>query len=400
MTTQLPLTGIRVLDFGRYIAGPYCAMLLADFGAEVIRIERREGGEDRNVAPITEATDKPGEGPMFIGLNRNKKGITLDPAHAEAREIKRRLISSADVVIANLPLDVLQKLELDYESLTAIKPDIILTRISAFGHEGPYVNRVGFDPVVQAMSGAMSLTGFPGAPVRSVVNFEDYGTALHAAFGTMVALFERQKTGRGQIVDASLLATGVTFMQALLAERYVLDIVRTQRGNTGFHGAPADAYQTKDGWVMVAVIGQPMFKRWARLVGRPDLIDDLRCVDDLSRGNNYELITEAMNAWTKALTTEEAINQLEAARIPCGKVYALGEVFDDPQVQARNLFKFVDYPGSKKVVPLANTPVQLSETPGTVRHRAPTLGEHTDEVLSELGFGADEIAEFRKAGVI
>ena len=218
-----------MLDFGRYIAGPYCAMLLADMGAEVIRIERREGGEDRYVAPITSPPNQPGEGPMFIGLNRNKKGITLDPAHAEAREIKRRLIASADVVIANLPLDVLQKLELDYESLTAIKPDIILTRISTFGHEGPYANRVGFDSVVQAMSGAMSLTGFPGPPLRSVVNFADYGTALHAAFGTMVALFERARSGKGQIVDASLLATGATFMQALLAERHVLDLVRQQR---------------------------------------------------------------------------------------------------------------------------------------------------------------------------
>lgn len=396
MMIQAPLTGIRVLDFGRYIAGPYCAMLLADFGAEVIRIERREGGEDRYVAPITQS----GEGPMFIGLNRNKKGFTLNPAHPDSREIKRRLIASADVVIANLPTDVLQKLELDYESLSEIKPDIILTRISAFGHEGPYATRVGFDPVVQAMSGAMSLTGFPGAPVRSVVNFEDYGTALHAAFGTMVALFERQRTGRGQIVDASLLATGVTFMQALLAEAHVLDIVRTQRGNTGFHGAPADAYQTKDGWVMVAVIGQPMFKRWARLVGRPELIDDPRCADDLARGDNYELITEAMNAWTRQRTTNEAIRQLEAARVPCGKVHALSEVFDDPQVQARRLFKSLDYPGSPKTIPIANTPVQLSETPGAIAHRAPTLGEHTDEVLTGLGFSEDEIIGFRQAAVI
>ncbi len=393
---QLPLQGIRVLDFGRYIAGPYCSMLLADFGAEVIRIERREGGEDRNVAPITET----GEGPMFIGLNRNKKGITLDPGHAEAGEIKRRLISSADVVLANLPLDVLQKLGLDYDSLTAIKPDIILTRISTYGHEGPYVNRVGFDPVIQAMSGAMTLTGTPGIPIRSAVPFEDYGTALHAAFGTMVALFDRQKSGRGQIVDASLLATGMTFMQSLLAERYVLDIVRQQQGNTAYHAAPADSYRTKDGWVIVAVIGQPMFKRWARLVGRPDLIDDPRCVDDLSRGNNSEMITEAMNAWVSQLTTDEVIAQLEQARIPCGKVFQLGEVFDDPQVKARGLFKFIDYPGGKKEIPLPNTPVQLSETPGSVRHRAPMLGEHTDEVMLQLGFKPTEISDFREAGVI
>ncbi|MEK7829776.1 MAG: CoA transferase, partial [Acidobacteriota bacterium] len=348
MTT--PLSGIRVLDFGRYIAGPYCSMLLADFGAEVIRIERREGGEDRYVSPITESPDGLGEGPMFIGFNRNKKSITLDPAHPVSREIKRRLIASADVVIANLPLDVLAKLELDYESLKAIKPDVIFGRVSTYGHEGPYANRVGFDPVIQAMSGAMALTGTPGVPIRSVVPFEDFGTALHTAFGVMVALFERQKTGRGQIVDASLLATGMMFMQSLLAERYALGIVRQQQGNTGYTAAPADCYKTTDGWVIVAVIGQPMFKRWARMVGRADLIDDARCVDDLARGNNSELINSAMDGWISTLTTAEAISQLEAARVPCGKVFALGEVFDDPQVQARGLFKFLDYPGGAKPI--------------------------------------------------
>jgi crotonobetainyl-CoA:carnitine CoA-transferase CaiB-like acyl-CoA transferase len=397
---NLPLAGIRVLDFGRYIAGPYCAMLLADFGAEVIRIERREGGEDRYLAPITEPTDKPGEGPLFIGLNRNKRGLTLDPAHPESKEIKRRLIHSADVVIANLPLDVLAKLALDYDSLIAIKPDIILTRISTFGHTGPYANRVGFDPVVQAMSGAMSLTGFPGAPVRSVVNFEDYGTALHAAFGTMVALFERERTGRGQIVDASLLATGVTFMQTLLAEAYVLDITRQSQGNTGFHAAPADCYRTKDGWLVVHVNGQPMFKRWARLMQREDLLNDPRCVDDLTRANHHELIAEIMNAWTAQRSNAEAIKELEAARIPCGEVYELNQVFNDPQVKARKLFQPLAYPGSPKEVPVANTPVQLSATPGAIHHRAPTLGEHTDDVLLDLGFDAEEIAGFHTVGVV
>jgi crotonobetainyl-CoA:carnitine CoA-transferase CaiB-like acyl-CoA transferase len=393
---NLPLAGIRVLDFGRYIAGPYCAMLLADFGAEVIRIERREGGEDRYIAPVTVE----GEGAMFLGLNRNKKSVTLDPAHPDSREIKRRLIASADVVIANLPVDVLERLGLDYESLRAVKPDIILTRISTFGPDGPYARRVGFDSVVQAMSGAMSLTGFPGPPVRSAVPFEDFGTALHAAFGTMVVLFEKQRTGQGQIVDASLLATGLTFMQTLLAERYALEITRKQRGNTAFHTAPADAYQTRDGWIFVQVMGAPMFKRWAKVVGRPDLVDDPRCADDITRADNHHIITEAMTAWTIERTTDEAIKLLEEARVPCGKVYEIGEVFEDPQVKARELLTFTDYPGSNKEVMVPNTPVRLSETPGEVRRRAPLLGEHTDEVLLDLGFGAEEIAVFRSSKVV
>jgi len=395
-TMNPPLAGIRVLDFGRYIAGPYCAMLLADFGAEVIRIERREGGEDRYVAPIAQQ----GEGPMFIGLNRNKKSVTIDLAHPDSREIKRRLIASADVVIANLPMNVLRKLELDYDSLTTIKPDIILTQISAFGAEGPYANRVGFDPVAQAMSGAMSVTGFPGAPIRSAVPFEDFGTALHAAFGSVAALYEKRKTGRGQIVEASLLATSVTFMQTLLAEHYVTGVERRQQGNTAFHVAPSDAYQTKDGWIIIHVIGNPMFKRWAILVGRADLIDDTRCADDISRANNHQLITEAMNDWTNQRTTEEAMRQLEEARVPCGKVYELSEVLDDPQVKARELIRFVEYPGSAKPVPVPNTPVRLSETAGEVRRRAPMLGEHTDEVLRELGFNVEEINEFRVRKVV
>jgi crotonobetainyl-CoA:carnitine CoA-transferase CaiB-like acyl-CoA transferase len=395
-----PLSSIRVLDFGRFIAGPYCAMLLSDFGAEVIRVERREGGEDRYVAPITDPVSGLGEGPMYIGLNRNKKSVTLDPAHPDSREIKRRLIASADVVVANLPAPVLRKLGLDYDSLKAIKPDIILTQISAFGADGPYANRVGFDPVAQAMSGAMSVTGFPGAPIRSVVPFEDFGTALHAAFGTMAALYEKQKTGRGQIVEASLLATGVTFMQTLLAEHYVTGVERRQQGNTGFHVAPSDTYQTKDGWIIIHVIGNPMFNRWAKLVGRDDLIDDPRCADDISRANNHHLITEAMNDWANQRATEEAMRELENARVPCGKVYELSEVLDDPQVKARELIKFVEYPGSAKPVPAPNTPVRLSETPGEVRRRAPILGEHTDEVLLGLGFGAEEIGGFRNSGVI
>ncbi len=195
-----PLAGIRVIDFGRFIAGPYCGMLLADMGADVIRVDRRQGSEDRYTGPVTEQ----GEGGAFLSLNRNKRSLTLDTSKPESAEVIRRLVKSADVVVANLPIAVMTKMGLDYASLHGLKPGIILARISTFGPDGPYANRSGFDTIAQAMSGAMSLTGFPdGPPVRSLVPFADYGTALHTAFGVVVALYHRAKTGEGQIVDGS-----------------------------------------------------------------------------------------------------------------------------------------------------------------------------------------------------
>ena len=391
-----PLDGIRVIDFGRFIAAPYCAVLFADMGADVIRVERCGGGEDRYLGPVVES----GEGGLFLNVNRRKRGITLNFAHAESGEIIRRLILSADIVTVNLPLDVMKKLGLDYESLCEIKPDIILVMASAFGPDGPYTDRVGFDTVAQAMSGAMSLTGFPGTPVRDIVSFVDYGTALHAAFGAMVALYDRRETGRGRLIDVSLLATGVTFMQPLLAERVASGISRGQQGNASYYAAPSDAYRTRDGWVMVQAIGSAMFHRWARVVGREDLVADPRCLDDITRATNYELINEVMNAWCSARTRDEVIAELERARIPCGPVYNLDEVIADEQVRARNLLEEADFPGNPRPVTLSRTAVRVRGAEAEGPGRAPALGEHTREVLAELGFTSREIEALREAGVV
>ena len=391
------LQGIRVIDFGRFIAAPYCAMLLADFGADVIRVERREGGEDRFLGPVTES----GEGGLFLNLNRNKRGMTLDFANPTSAEITRRLIKGADIVIVNLPIDVMKKINLDYDSLREIKPDIILVMASTFGPDGPYATRVGFDTVAQAMSGAVSLTGFPDSPpVRAMAAYCDFGTALHGAFGAMAALYEREKSGRGQVIDVSLLATAMTMITPLLAERVLTGIERRQQGNASYYSAPSDIYRAKDGWVLTQVIGNPMFRRWARVVGREDLIDDPRCKDDITRGNHYEFIAQVMNEWCARKTRDEAISELEKARIPCGPVYNLDEVLSDPQVKARGLLQELEYPTSRKLIPVSHPALRMSETPAQLRHRAPMLGEHTNDVLRELGFTAEEIEAFRTAGAV
>ena len=390
------LHGYRVLDFGRYIAGPFCGTLLGDYGAEVIRVERVKGSEDRYLQPVT---DK-GEGSMFLQLNRNKLGFTLNPTKPEGKSIVEKLVKTADIVIANLPDSTLKAMHLDYESLEKVNPKIILTSNTAFGTTGPYSDRVGFDGVAQAMSGAMNMTGDPDIPLKAFSPYVDFCTASLAAYGTLLAILERQKTGKGQRVQTSLLSTALTMTNSHVMEQKLLKKNRIATRNRSQTSAPADTFQTKDGWVLVHTVGQPLFERWAELIGEPEWISDPRFKDDISRGDHGEIISNRMAKWCKDKTNKEVLNKLDKARIPGGEVLRAKEVLEEQHIIARNLFLDLEYANLKEPAPIMSPAVELSENPGHINHSAPLLGEHTETIMIELGYTKEEIKNLKNKKII
>ena len=390
------LEGVKVLDFGRYIAGPFCGALLADYGAEVIRIERVNGSEDRYVTPVS----NDGQGAMFLQLNRNKLGLTLNPTKDKGKEIVKRLVERSDIVIANLPEQTLKSMGLDYEDLKSINPGIILTSNTAFGTTGPYAERVGFDGVAQAMSGAMDMTGDPEKPTKAYAPYVDFCSASLAAFGTLLAFLEKQKTGKGQRVQTSLLQTALTTTNSLLIEQEILNVNREASMNRAQTSGPSDTFKTKDGWILVQTVGRPLFERWANLMGEDHWLNDKKFEDDLSRGENGLIISERMAEWCSQRTSAEAIKELESSRIPVGEVLKANETLHEEHILKKGSFIKMKYPTMDKEYSVVGPAIDLSENPGEIKTRSPELGEHNIEILSGLGYSQEEIDQLKEDRII
>tara|TARA_B100001057_G_scaffold81736_1_gene77201 strand:+ start:7828 stop:9012 length:1185 start_codon:yes stop_codon:yes gene_type:complete len=390
------LEGVKVLDFGRYIAGPFCGALLADYGAEVIRIERVNGSEDRYVTPVS----NDGQGAMFLQLNRNKLGLTLNPTKDKGKEIVKRLVERSDIVIANLPEQTLKSMGLNYEDLKSINPGIILTSNTAFGTTGPYAERVGFDGVAQAMSGAMDMTGDPEKPTKAYAPYVDFCSASLAAFGTLLAFLEKQKTGKGQRVQTSLLQTALTTTNSLLIEQEILNVNREASMNRAQTSGPSDTFKTKDGWILVQTVGRPLFERWANLMGEDHWLNDKKFEDDLSRGENGLIISERMAEWCSQRTSAEAIKELESSRIPVGEVLKANETLHEEHILKKGSFIKMKYPTMDKEYSVVGPAIDLSENPGEIKTRSPELGEHNIEILSGLGYSQEEIDQLKEDRII
>ena len=393
------LDGVRVLDFGSYLAGPYGCMLLADHGAEVIRAEPPGGKVDRELGPHT----LDGQ-PVSYGLTvqRNKKNITLNLRSETGVRLLDELVRKVDVVIHNNPKGTDEAKLLDYERLRGINPTIIVVCVTGFGQTGPYAERLCFDAIAQAMCGAMSFTGYPGTPpLRAAVPFIDFNTAIRVALGAMLALYERKASGQGQFVDIALfdVAFSLTGAMGIPYEYKVLGEIRKPIGNGAFYAYCCSA-KAADGYLMINVIGNSMWRRMCRLMKREDMVNDPRFNSNTKRYRNYLIIDEVVNDWIRDITVAEAIQLLDKAAIPCGPVNSVPAVLSEPQLAAREMLVEVDCPGAGNV-PIPGVTIKLSRTPGKIAKRASAVGEDNEDVYgSLLGYGPEALKRFKEEQVI
>lgn len=384
------LGDVRVLDLSRVRSGPTCVKQLADFGADVIKIETPLGDGDGAVR----------EGPDFQNLHRNKRSLTLNLKAPKGREIFLHLVAGADVVVENYRPDVKHRLGLDYESLRAVNPRIILASISGFGQDGPYAERPGFDQIAQGMSGLMSVTGFADQPpLRSGAAIADVTAGLHAALGVLTALYEREHSGQGQWVHSSLLMSGIALLDFQAARYLMKGEVPQRSGNDHPTSMPTSAYATADGHINIGAYGQPFWMRLCETLERADLLQDPRfSTDPLRVRHRAELNTELARSFSQN-SSAHWISLLNLNGVPCGPIYAMDQVFADPQVQHLGAAQTLQHPqlGPIQVINQAAT---LTRTPAQLLSATPALGEQSGEVLMQAGYSAAEIEQFRREGVI
>lgn len=391
------LNNIRVVDITRYVAGPMCAAQLADLGADVIHVEDVGGGEDRTPLPVD--PDYPG-GAGFIQVNRNKRSIGLNLKSAEGNGVLKRIVANSDIVVSNVPPRASAALGIDYESLCALRPDIIAVEITSFGRVGPYANRTGFDAIAQVMSGATHLSGWPEQPMKSAAAWVDMTAANHATTGALAALLHRQASGEGQRVEVNLWRSALTITNYFLTEELLTGMARGGIGNRAPSGGPADLVQTKDGAIYVAVLGNPMFRRYAELIGNPDLLHDPALQTDEGRADHGERLSQETAEWAGNRTTSEALAALADARIPAGPLLTPKQILEDEHVRQSGYLRHVAVPGLPEPIPYVQPAYTLSASPASIEAGPPAPGEHTDEILRELGYAATEIDELRRAAAI
>src|SRR6185295_3213625 len=389
------LDGITVLDLTRVLSGPYCAMLLGDMGARVIKVEQPGKGDD------TRAWGPPflgGESAYFLSINRNKESVTLDFKHPEGRAILEQLIAKSDVLVENFRPGTLAKMGFDYESLAPKHPRLVYASVSGFGQTGPRRKEPGYDAVIQAEGGLMSITGAAdGPPYRLGVAIADIVSGMFAAYGVVTALFARERTGRGQMVDVAMLDAVAALLTYQAGNYFASGTAPKRLGNRHPSIVPYETFDAADGEFVLAVGNEDLWRRFCEVA---DLDLGERFATNRQRVTQYDAVRPLIAAALRRHPRQYWIERLTAAGVPCGSVRDLQEVFDDPQLAAREMIAALEHPAAGPVK-LLGIPVKLSETPGAVRTPPPRLGEHTDAVLqSDLGFDAGAIARLRAAGVI